>query len=163
ATSSAELMPSLATGTSLEEALFGSTADGTGKAAPKLAGIIRFGVLEPVDKSGRSPNTRMLRQDLAGKFSSRPYQALPLSGSSASAIEADAKRLECDYVLLTEITEVKSSKPSKVGGLLKAASGGPAKETDEVKANYKLFAIDATAAPKASGDVKTSNGGFGVG
>src|SRR5262249_17305076 len=130
ATSSAELMRPPATGTSLEEALFGSTADGTGKAAPKQAGVIRFGVLEPIDKSGRALNARLLRQELAGKFSSRPYQALPLSGSSATAIEADAKRLECDYVLLTEISEVKTSKPGKVGGLLKAASGGPANATN---------------------------------
>src|SRR5262249_35928407 len=37
------------------------------------------------------------------------------------------------------------------------------KETDEVKASYKVYAVDSTAAPKASGDVKASNGGFGVG
>jgi len=166
ATSSAELMPSIANGASLEEALFGSTADGTGDAAPKKAGAIRIGVLEPVNKSARTLNTRMLRQDLVGKFTKAPYEALPLAGSSADAIQADAVRLSCDYILLGEIDEVKTSKPGKVGGLLKAASGGgpPAKDVHDVKAAYRLYGIASTASPSASGEVRASSSqGFSLG
>ena len=165
ARSSTELMPAFAAGASLEDALFGSTADGTSQAAPKKAGVTRVGVLEPVDKSGRSLNTRMLRQELTGKFSKGGYEALPLSGSSAAAIEADARRLEVDYILLAEVTELKTSKPGRLGGALKMASGGgPPKDVHETKVNYKLFATGATASPRASGDVKASSGGgFGLG
>ena len=165
ARSSMELMPAFAAGGSLEDALFGSTADGTSQAAPKKAGVIRVGVLEPVDKSGRNLNTRMLRQELTGKFSKGGYEALPLSGSSAAAIEADARRLEVDYILLAEVTELKTSKPGRLGGALKMASGGgPPKDVQETKVNYKLFATGATASPRASGDVKASSGGgFGLG
>ena len=125
----------MATGASLDEALFGSTADGTGQAAPKKPGAIRIGVLEPVNKSARTLNTRGLREALVGKFKA-PYEALPLAGSSAAASDADAARLQCDYILLAELTEVKSSKPGKVGGLLKAASGGgPSKDVQNVKAS----------------------------
>ncbi len=165
ARSSAELMPALAAGGSLEDALFGSTAEGTSEAAPKKPGVIRIGVLEPVDKSGRSLNTRTLRQELTSKFSKGGYEALPLSGSSAPAIEADAKRLECDYILLAEVTELKTSKPGRLGSALKMASGGgPPKDTHEAKVNYKVFATGATASPRTSGDAKASSGGgFGIG
>ncbi len=165
ARSSMELMPAFAAGGSLEDALFGSTADGSSQAAPKKAGVIRVGVLEPVDKSGRNLNTRMLRQELTGKFSKGGYEALPLSGSSAAAIDADARRLEVDYILLAEVTELKTSKPGRLGGALKMASGGgPPKDVHETKVNYKLFATGATASPRASGDVKASSGGgFGLG
>jgi hypothetical protein len=162
-----ELMPSVAGGASLEEAMFGSTADGTSQAAPKKAGTIRIGVLEPVNKSARTLNTRTLRQDLVGKFSKAPYEALPLSGSSAAAIQADASRLACDYILLGEITEVKASKPGKMSGFLKSAGGAPtnaSKDVYDVKANYRVYASDATATPRAAGDVKASSGGgFSVG
>jgi hypothetical protein len=167
ASSSMELMPAIAGGASLEEAMFGSTADGTSQAAPKKAGTIRIGVLEPVNKSTRTLNTRTLRQDLVGKFSKAPYEALPLSGSSAAAIQADASRLACDYILLGEITEVKASKPGKMSGFLKSAGGAPAsasKDVYDVKANYRVYASDATTAPRAAGDVKASSGGgFSVG
>jgi hypothetical protein len=165
ASSSAELIPVIAGGGSLEDALFGSTADGTSQAAPKKAGVTRIGVLEPVNKSNRTLNTRTLRQSLTSKFN-KSFEAIPLSGSSAADIEAEARRLECDYILLGEIAEVKTSKPGKVGGFLKMASGSasPSKEVHEVKANYKLFATNATSSPKASGDVKASSGGgFGLG
>lgn len=163
ATSSAELVPSVSSGSSLDEALFGSTADGTGQAAPKKPGIVRIGVLEPVNKSARALNTHGLREALVSKFKA-PYEALPLAGSSAADIDADAARLQCDYILLAELNEVKSSKPGKIGGLLKAASGGPpSKDVQNVKATYRLYAAGATASPRASGDVKVTSGGFGVG
>jgi hypothetical protein len=150
--------------------MFGSTADGTSKAAAKKPGVTRIGVLEPVNKTTRTLNTRTLRQDLVGKFSKAPYEALPLSGSSAAAIEADAARLECDYILLGEIIELKASKPGKIGGFLKAATAAgaapntPPKDTYEVKASYRMYASGATSAPRASGDVKASSGeGFSLG
>ena len=89
---------------------------------------------------------------------------MPLAGSSAADIDADAARLQCDYILLAELNEVKTSKPGKIGGMLKAASGGgPSKDVQNVKATYRLYAAGATASPRASGDVKVTSGGFGVG
>ena len=165
ASSSAELMPVVAAGTStFQDAVFGSTADGTSQGAPKTAGVTRVGILEPVNKTDRTLNTRTLRDVLTAKFSKAPYEAIPLSGSSVAEAEADAKRLECDLVLLGEITEVKTSKPGKIGGLLKKASGGAPKDVHDVKVSYKMFAPGSAATPRASGDVKASSGGgFSVG
>jgi hypothetical protein len=162
ANSTAEIVPSIAEGGSLSEALFGSTADGRSTAAPKKPGIIRIGVLQPLNKVARDLPAAGLREDLVSKFKSG-YEAIPLSGHSATAVEADAVRLQCDYVLLTEIVEAKTSKPGKLGGLSKIAGGGPPKDSHDVKVDYKLFAVGATQATKASGNVKASNGGFGIG
>jgi hypothetical protein len=162
ASSTAEIVPSIAKGGSLAEALFGSTADGTSTAAPKKPGTIRIGVLQPLNKVARDLPATGLREDLVSKFKSG-YEAIPLSGNSAAAVEADAVRLQCDFVMVTEIVEAKTSKPGKLGGLTKIAGGGPPKDSHDVKVDYKLFAVGASQTAKASGNVKASNGGFGIG
>lgn len=163
ARSSAEIVPSLASGGSLADALFGSTADGTSEAAPKQPGMIRVGILEPVNRSERTLSTSALRQELASRFNKAPYEAIPVAGSSPTAIEADAVRLECDYLLLTEITGVKSSRPGRLGGAMRRVSGEAARDRHDVTLDYTLFAVGATGAPGISGKAKGSSGGFGVG
>ena len=163
ARSSAEIVPALATGGSLAEALFGSTVDGSSMAAPKKPGMIRIGILEPINKTARSLPTSSLRQELAAKFNKAPYEAIPVAGSSPTAIEQEAARLQCDYLMLAEIVEAKTSKPGKLGGVMKVAGGAPPTDTHDVKLDYKVFAVGATQAPKVSGNAKASSGGFGVG
>lgn len=162
ANSSAEIVPALATGGSLADALFGSTADGSSSAAPKKAGTIRIGVLEPINKTTRDLPPSSLRQDLVAKFNKAPYEAIAIAGNSPTAVEQDAARMQCDYIMLTEIVEAKTSKPGKMGGLTKVTGGTP-KDSHDVKLDYKLYAVGATQSPKISGNAKASNGGFGVG
>ena len=97
------------------------------------------------------------------KFKRSGFEALPLAGSSATEIQQDAARMQCDYVLLAEIVEAKTSKPGRLSGLTKMAGGGPPKDSHDVKIDYKLFAVSATQAPAASGNARASNGGFGIG
>jgi hypothetical protein len=163
AKSGAEIVPSLARGGSLSDAFFGSTADGSSVAAPKKVGVIRIGVLEPLNRTTRNLPPSGLRQELVTKFKKAPYEAIPLKGTSPSEIEQEASNLACDYLLLSEITEVKSSKPGKLGGVMRMTGGGAPKDSHEVKLDYKLFAVGATQAPKVSGNAKASSGGFGVG
>jgi hypothetical protein len=161
-----EMTPAAASGGSLADALFGSTADGTSQAAPKRAGVVRIGVLEPVNKSGRtSLQMRAVRQALVDELTKGNYDALPLKGSSPEGVLADASRLQCDYVLLADVLDVKTSKPGKLGGMMKMASGGgPPKDKHEVKMAYRLYPADGSAAVKVTGEVKADNGtGFGLG
>lgn len=161
--STAEIVPAVARGASLSEALFGSTADGTSTAAPKKPGTIRIGILQPVNKTTRDlPGAASLREDLVSKFNKSGYEAIPLAGSSATAIEQDAARLHCDFVMLAEVVEAKTSKPGRLGGVMKITGSAP-KDSHDVKIEYKLYAIGATQAPKVTGNVKASNGGFGIG
>jgi len=82
---------------------------------------------------------------------------VPLGGSVHGT--ADAARLECDYVLATEVTEVKTSKPGKLSGMSRMTGGGPAKDRQEVKMAFRLYPADGTATTKAAGEVKADNGG----
>jgi hypothetical protein len=162
AKSGAEIVPSLARGGTLADAFFGSTADGSSVAAPKKAGVIRIGVLEPLNKTTRSLPPEGLRQDLVTKFKKAPYEAIPLKGSSPSEIDREASNLACDYLLVSEVTEVKSSKPGKLGGVMRMTGSAP-KDSHEVKLDYKLFAVGATQTPRVTGNAKASSGGFGIG
>ncbi len=163
ANSTAEVVPALASGGSLADALFGSTVDGTSTAAPKKPGAIRIGILEPINKTARDLQPASLRQSLVGKFNKAPYEAIPLAGNSVAAIEQNAARLQCDFLLLAEVVEAKTSKPGRMSGLSRVTGGGPPKDSHDAKVDYKLFAVGATQAPKVSGNAKASNGGFGVG
>ncbi len=160
ATSSAEIVPAIATGGSLADALFGSTATGTSTPAAKKPGVIRIGVLEPVNKTARNLVPNAHRDELVRKFSKPPYEALPVRGNSMAAIEGEAARLGVDYLLLTEVVDVKTSKPGKLGGMVSKATKEESKEKHEVKIDYKLYAAGATKAPVVSGNAKGSNGGF---
>jgi hypothetical protein len=163
AKSSAEIIPAIATGESLADAIYGSTADGSSDAAPKKPGAIRIGVLEPVNKTDRILPPSRLRQDLVTRLSKAPYEAVTLKGNSPSAILDDARRLECDYVMLAEVIEAKTSKPGRLGGVMKLAGGGSAKDSQDAKVDYKLFAVTAPESPRVSGSSKASSGGVGIG
>ncbi|HKW01001.1 MAG TPA: hypothetical protein VJN96_14340 [Vicinamibacterales bacterium] len=162
ANSTAEVVPAVGNG-GLADAVFGSTADGTSTAAPKKPGVIRIGVLEPVNHTDRNLSGRYLRQDVVAKMNKGSFDALPLKGTSPAEIQAEAAKLQCDYILFTDITDVKTSKPGGIGGALKKVSGGDGKDKQDVKLDYKLFAVDSTQAPKISGKAQASTGGFGVG
>lgn len=162
AKSTAEVVPAVGSG-GLADAVFGSTADGTSAAAPKKPGVTRIGVLEPVNHTDRTLSGRSMRQDVVMKLNKGSYDALPLAGSSPAEIEKEAARLQCDYILLTDITDVKTSKSGGLGGTLKKVSGGGDKDKQEVKLDYKLFAVGATQSPKFTGKSSATAGGFGVG
>ena len=161
-----ELLPSLSSGGSLADAVFGSITDGTSTVAPKKAGVIRIGIVDPSNKSGRTVSSSMLRNGLVGSMTKKPFEALPVGGATPADLDRDAKAKACDYILVSEIAELKTSKPNKVGGMLKKVSGDAngTSEIHDAKVEYKLYAVGDQAKPKLSASTKASSGGgFGVG
>lgn len=162
----ASLLPSLAQGGSLADAVFGSIADGTSAVAPKNDGVIRIGVVTPGNTSGKEmPDSRLVSSLLAG-FTKAPFEALALSGATPADLDRDAAGKACDYVLVSDIAELKTSKPNRVGGMLKRVSGDVSAPTEihEVRIDYKLYAVGDHAKPRISESVKASSGGgFGIG
>jgi hypothetical protein len=160
------LIPALTSGGSLADAVFGSVADGTSAVAPKKPGIIRVGIVSPVNKSGKEMGNARLAGNLLSGFTKVPFEGVPLSGATAADLDRDAAAKACDYILVSDIAEIKTSKPNKVGGLLKKVSGdtsGPS-EIHDVRIDYRVYAIGDPAKPRMSSSVKTSSGGgFGVG
>ena len=160
------LLPSLAAGGTVGDAIFGSILSGTSTVAPKRAGVIRVGVASPVNKSGQDmPDIRLVGSLLAG-FTRAPFDAVPLSGANAADLHRDCASKACDYVLTSDIAEIKTTKPNRVGGALKKVSGdsaGPA-EVHQVRIDYHLFAVGEPAKARTSSSVNASSGGgFGVG
>jgi hypothetical protein len=161
-----QLLPTLSSGGSLADAVFGSLADGTSTVAPKKPGVIRIGIVEPINKSGRTLSTPMLRGGLVASLSKAPFEALPISGATPADLDRDATGKACDYILVSDIAELKTSKPNKVGGMLRKASGDAtaAVDTHDARVDYKLYAVGDQSKPKVTSSAKASSGGgFGIG
>jgi len=159
------LLPSLAAGGTLSDAVFGSLADGTSKVSSKKTGIIRVGIVAPANNSGRKLQDTGLRTSLPAGFMRLPFESVPVSGTTAADLNRDAADKACDYILVSEIAEIKTSKPSRVGGMLKRVSrDGPSpSEIHEVRVDYKLYALGNPDAPPFTSSAKASSGGgFGV-
>ncbi len=160
-----DLLPSVASGGTLADALLGSVADGTRQVGEKDAGAIRIGVPEPVNKSGRDLSARQLQDELVGNFTKWPYQAVPLYGSTTEELQKDAQAKECDHILVSTVLEAKTSHPSKAGGFLKAVTndGGPSKDNHDIKMDYKLVDVATPDKVESTATQKTSSGGgFGL-
>jgi hypothetical protein len=150
---------------SLTTALLGSAADGTRQITPKAAGSIRIGVSDVVNPTGRDVSGLSMQNGLVGNLSRAPYEAVPLVGSTPAELAQDARAKGADYVLTSALTALKSSKPSKAGGVLKRMTGdSAAEEIHDARVDLKLFTIDQLEKPALTGSGKASSGGgFGVG
>ena len=60
----------------------------------------------------------------------------------AADLDRDASAKTCDFIVVTEIAELKTSKPNKIGGALRKVSGDPNGGGDihEARVDYKLYA-----------------------
>jgi hypothetical protein len=150
---------------SLTAALLGSVADGTRQIAPKTPGSIRIGVGPVANPTGRDVSGMSMQAALVGSLHRAPYEAIPLMGSTSAELSQDARAKGADYVLTSALTTLKSSKPSKAGGMLKRMTGdAPADEIHDARVDLKLFTIDQLEKPALTGSGKAnSGGGFGVG
>jgi hypothetical protein len=160
-----QLLPAASGGGGVADAIFGSLADGTSTLAPKKPGVVRIGVVEPVNSSGREMTSPMLRGGLLGSLNKAPFEAVPIWGTTAAAVDRDAADKACDFVLVSDITEVKTSKPNKVGGMLRRASGDGNASADvhDARVDYRLYAVGDQNKPRLTASAKSSSGGFGVG
>jgi hypothetical protein len=93
----------------------------------KRKGIIRIGVYEP--RGDDQIQASSLQQHLVSTISSGNIESIPVSS------EEQAKSLDCDYTITTDIIKIKSG--TKVGGILKAI-----KNTDPSAAS--TYTIDAS-------------------
>ena len=73
------------------------------------------------------------------------YAEVPLSGVSASEIEAEAKAKQCDFILYTDLSTLKISAAKKLGGFLGRAAGVGGVDKTESRVDFKLFAVGETS------------------
>jgi hypothetical protein len=125
--------------------------------ASKLANTTRIG-LALQNKSGQSLNESALDDPIVAAMHDLVTEVVLLD---AADVEASARKKECDYVLYTEITEMKKSTAGKVGGLLSRASGGGAsKEIYDARLEYKLVKLGSSEPLLESSASGKSGGGF---
>jgi hypothetical protein len=157
-----ELLPGIAAGGSVADAVFGSITAGTSAVAPKLAGFVRIGIIEPGNKSGYTITAAMLREGLTAGFSKRPFDSVPVLGKTPDEIAHDAQQKEVDYLLSSELVEVKTSKPNRIGGLVRRASGDTSKEIHEARVDYKLFTVDNQVKARLASSARASSSALGA-
>jgi hypothetical protein len=130
-------------------------------APPKKPGIVRVGVPELANKTTQQVDTRALRTQLINELAEQKMEGVPLAAAAPAELNAHAKELGCDYLLIAQITELKASKPGRIGRLVKKTAGESAdKDVTETKLSVQLTPIDG-GKPRLSTTTEGNDGGIG--
>lgn len=91
----------------------------------KRPGVMRVGVMPVTNSTARSLALDMYRSHLVSSLSGGNVDAVQINS------DADASRLSCDFILTTNVKDLKQSAASKAGGIpgnvTGTSNGGPAK------------------------------------
>lgn len=125
-----------------------STSSSTGRSgSAKSPGVIRVGVVRVNNKTERGVSLESLRERLINEIQGDGVEAVSLNANSAADAEAEARARECDFVLYTDLTVLKTSAAKKIGGMFGRAAGvGGGIDKTEAKLEYKLFAVGESTA-----------------
>jgi hypothetical protein len=125
----------------------------------KAPGAIRVGVVQINNKTDHDISAESLRGRLVGNIRGSGVEAIPLNASSAKEAEAEAKAKQCDFILYTDITALKTSAAKKLGGMFGRVAGVGGIDKTESKIEFKLFAVSepsprlqSSATAKEEGD-----------
>lgn len=148
---------------SLLEELGMNASGGMGGATiePKKPGAIRIGVVSFQNKTDIKFLPPDLRDKLISAINGGTVEAVPLRGRNQSDIDADSKKKECDYVLLTDLVTIKKSTGGGMfGKVSKMANINAINDKYEAKVDYKLFAAGNSAPVASSSETANSGGGL---
>ena len=127
------------------------------RAGTKQPGALRVGVVNITGKTDRSVQAGLVRERLISGITGSNIDAVPLDSTSPADIEAEAKQKSCDFILYTDVGELKKS--GKVGGLLGRATGvGGLNEKYESRLDFKLFAVGSSTPRLASSAAAKEDG-----
>lgn len=130
---------------------------------PKQPGTIRVGVAAINNKAGGSVSLDDLRSRLVGAISGSGVEAVPLDSAQAPAAEVEARQKECDFVLYTDITALKQSAASKIGGMFGRAAGVGGGDRYESRVDFRLFAVGGASQLEANATAKEEGADTSVG
>ncbi len=104
-----------------------------GNAGAKKPGMVRVGVMTVSNSTGKPLATDMYQNMLVSQINGNKLEAVAITSAD------DAKRLNCDYILSTDIKSLKQSTASKVGGIFgKVTGAGSGEGKVEVTVGYDL-------------------------
>lgn len=130
-------------------------------APPKKPGMVRVAVPELVNKTTQQVDTRALRTQLISELAEQKMEGIPLAAASPEELTAHAKEMGCDYLLVAQITDLKASKPGRLGRLVKKTAGESTdKDVTEAKLNVQLTPV-AGGKPRMTATTEGNDGGIG--
>jgi hypothetical protein len=130
-------------------------------AAPRKPGMVRVAVPELTNKTTQQVDTRALRTQLISELTEQKMEAVPMASAAQAELMAHAKELGCDYLLVAQITELKASKPGRIGRLVKRTAGESTdKDVTEAKLNVQLLPVGG-GKPRLTTTTEGNDGGIG--
>lgn len=117
----------------------------SGPAETKQPGTLRVGVVTINNMSDRPVSVEALRARLVNGIEGAGIDAVPLNATSQAAAEAEARSRQCDFILYTDISNLKISAAKKLGGILGSVTGASGIGKSDARVNFKLFAVGETS------------------
>jgi hypothetical protein len=114
-------------------------------ARPKQPGMIRVGVAAINNSANGSVSLDSLRVRLVNAISDSNVEPVALGASEPSAADAEAKSKDCDFVLYTDLSALKQSAASKVGGMFGRVAGVGGMQKYESRVDYRLVPVGGSA------------------
>lgn len=132
-------------------------------APAKKAGTMRVGVPEFANKTTQSVDARALRSRIIRELEAQKVEAVPMVAGTQADLDARARELGVDYLLMTEITELKVSKPGGLTKVMKATAKEEARDITEAKLNVQLVPPGGKARLTKNNSGKDGGVGFKTG
>ena len=83
-------------------------------------------------------DTRALRTRIITELEQQKIEAIPMAAAPQAELDARAQELGVDYLLMAEITELKTSKPGGLTKVMKATAKEEARDITEAKLSVQL-------------------------
>lgn len=125
----------------------------------KKPGTLRVGVPEVNNKTTQSVDTRAVRSRIIAELEEQKIEAIPMAAAPQPELDARARELGVDYLVLADITELKTSKPGGITKVMKATAKEEARDITEAKLNMQLVAPGSK--PRLSKNASGKDGGVG--
>ena len=126
----------------------------------KKPGTLRVGVPEVANKTTQTVDTRALRSRIIAELEEQKIEAIPMAAAPQAELDARAKELGVDYLLVAEVTELKTSKPGGLTRVMKATASEEARDITEAKLSVQL--VPPGGKPRLSKNASGKDGGVGL-
>ncbi len=126
----------------------------------KRPGTLRVGVPDVANKTTQTVDTRALRSRIITELEEQKIEAIPMAAAPPAELDVRAKELGVDYLVVAEVTELKTSKPGGLTKMMKATAGEGARDITEAKLNVQL--VSPGGKPRLSKNTSGKDGGVGL-
>jgi hypothetical protein len=129
-------------------------------APPKKPGTMRVGVPEFGNKTTQTADTRALRSRIISELEQQKIEAIPMAAAPQAELDARARELGVDYLLIAEVMELKASKPGGLTKMMKKTAGEDSRDITEAKLSVQLVPPGGKA--RLSKNSSGKDGGVGL-